>query len=88
MSLSVYGFVVHVIVGSRLTRVSLGFVGTIRHISPLPPLLPVAALDLEKTLIIPLLDQLLDLDLAQVSEEISRLSADLVSTLFFASFFS
>ena len=55
--------------------------GTIRHISPLPPLLPVAALDLEKTLIIPLLDQLLDLDLTRVSTEVARLSADLVSRL-------
>lgn len=51
--------------------------GTIRHIMPLPPLLPVAALDLEKTLIIPLLDSLLDVNLPQVSEEALRLASDL-----------
>lgn len=53
--------------------------GTIRHIAPLPPLLPAAALDLDTTLIIPLLDQALGTDLPQINAEVMRLSEELVS---------
>lgn len=52
--------------------------GTIRHIAPLPPLLPAAALDLDTTLIIPLLDQTLGTDLGQINAEVVRLSEELV----------
>jgi hypothetical protein len=52
--------------------------GTIRHIAPLPPLMPAAALDLDTTLIIPLLDQALGTDLPQINAEVLRLSEELV----------
>ncbi|CED85341.1 Armadillo-type fold [Phaffia rhodozyma] len=51
--------------------------GTIRHISPLPPLLPIAAQDLDKTLFVPLLNEVLNLNLSDVSDQALELASKL-----------